>query len=81
MTTDGVTAQGDGTVAVTADSPIRLSGRKFKLFSAPTVTGDFSKTNWQVTGLDAFSLKASLTVHDDGVWLSIANGGTMMIFR
>ena len=81
LTTDGVTAQGGGTVAVTADSPIGLSGKKFKLLNAPTVTGDFSKTNWQVTGLDAFSLKASLTVHDDGVWLSIANGGTMMIFR
>ena len=81
LTTDGVTAQGGGTVAVTADSPIGLSGKKFKLLNAPTVTGDFSKTNWQVTGLDAFSLKASLTVRDDGVWLSIANGGTMMIFR
>ena len=56
-------------------------GRSFKLFDAPSVSGDFSRESWTVSGLEEFSLKASLGVRDGGVWLDVANGGTCVIFR
>ena len=81
LSTDGVTALGGGTVNLAADGPQGLQGKRFKLFAAPSVTGDLSRESWTVAGLDTYDMKASLSVLDGGVWLEIANGGTMMLFR
>ena len=81
LSADGLVALGGGTVNLAVADPYGLSGRSFKLFDVPSVSGDFSKESWSVSGLEEFSITARLGVRDDGVWLDVANGGTCVIFR
>ena len=63
-----VDVQGSCTLKFDLPDAMALIGQSILLFAAETVSGDFSKRNWKVSGLDS-NVRCALAVRDGGVWM------------